>query len=66
VISKIVQKILIASYPANDSKKNGITRRQVEKFPPRLDEYISKNNPVREIDRYVGILDLKKLGFGKT
>ncbi len=32
-------------------------------LPPCVDEYVSRNNPVRAIDAYVDTLDLQALGF---
>jgi len=32
-------------------------------FPPRLDDYVAKDNPVRAIDTFVQTLELDKLGF---
>src|SRR5215472_3205949 len=37
----------------------GIDREQVILFPPRLDEYVAEDNPVRAVDG----LDLDALGF---
>ena len=38
-------------------------RKQQMFFPPSIDEYISSDNPVRAIDDYVELLDIKELGF---
>ena len=38
-------------------------RRQQIFFPPSIDEYVSSNNPVRVIDEYVEMLDMKELEF---
>ena len=32
-------------------------------LPPRLDDYVSKDNPVRALDAFVETLDLQELGF---
>ncbi len=32
-------------------------------FPPSIDEYISSDNPIRAIDDYVELLNIKELGF---
>lgn len=47
----------------NSRYKQGVDRGQGDVFPPRLEDYISENNPVRAIDTYVESLDLGKLGF---
>jgi hypothetical protein len=39
----------------------GENRAQAILFPESLDEYISRDNPVRIIDEYAGGLDLKTL-----
>jgi transposase len=41
----------------------GIDRNQTLQFPPRLDDYISAENPVRFLDVFVDQLDLQALGF---
>ena len=46
--------------------KAGTDRAQGMLFPPRVDEYLGDNNPVRAIDAYVESLDLARLGFTKT
>ncbi len=38
-------------------------RKQQMFFPPSIDEYVSSDNPVRVIDDYVEMLDMKELGF---
>ena len=38
-------------------------RKQQMFFPPSIDEYVSSDNPVRVIDDYVEMLDIKELGF---
>ncbi len=37
-------------------------RKQQMFFPPSIDEYISSDNPIRAIDDYVELLDIKELG----
>jgi len=32
-------------------------------FPPRIEDYVGPDNPVRAIDSFVNVLDLAKLGF---
>jgi transposase len=46
--------------------KEGENRKQQMFFPPSIDEYVSQDNPVRAIEAYVEILDMKKLGFTKA
>lgn len=41
----------------------GIDRNQTLQFPPRLDDYISVENPVRFLDVFVDQLDLQAIGF---
>lgn len=43
--------------------KRGIDRQQSFLLPPRVDEYVGEDNPVRAIDSYVESLDLVELGF---
>ena len=38
-------------------------RKQQMFFPPSIDEYISSDNPIRAIDDYVELLNIKELGF---
>ncbi|MFU8787751.1 MAG: hypothetical protein ACNA7G_01905 [Methylobacter sp.] len=40
-----------------------LKRQQEMLLPPCVDEYVSRNNPVRAIDAYVDTLDLQALGF---
>jgi transposase/IS5 family transposase len=46
--------------------KIGYDRQQGMLLPPRLEEYVAENNPVRAIDAYVETLDMAQLGFTKT
>lgn len=43
--------------------KSGIERQQEYLLPPRVEEYVSQENPVRAIDSYVESLDLEQMGF---
>ena len=42
---------------------SGSDRTQTVMFPPLVDDYVSKNNPVRFIEAYVENLDLSDMGF---
>jgi transposase len=42
--------------------KEGLNRNQQLLFPPSLDEYVDKDNPVRAIESYVDSIDLADLG----
>ena len=46
--------------------KEGIDRQQAFLLPPRVDEYVNEDNPVRALDVYVDSLDLEGLGFNNT
>jgi transposase len=43
--------------------KTGESRHQPSLLPPRVEDYVGPNNPVRAIESYVCALDLAKLGF---
>jgi transposase len=43
--------------------KSSPSREQSSLLPPRIEDYVSADNPVRAIEGYVGSLDLAKLGF---
>lgn len=43
--------------------KSGVSREQPSFLPPRVEDYVGPNNPVRAIDAYVEALDLAELGF---
>ena len=45
--------------------KKGQDREEVLRLPPRLDDFVSADNPVRAIDAYVETLDLTALGFDR-
>jgi transposase len=47
----------------NRTFKIGACREQPSFLPPRIDDYVGLDNPVRAIEGYVGALDLEKLGF---
>lgn len=43
--------------------KIGPSREQLSLLPPRVEDYVAEDNPVRAIEAYVCALDLEKLGF---
>lgn len=43
--------------------KSGLDREEAMLLPPRVDDYVSADNPVRAIDAFVDSLDLAELGF---
>jgi transposase len=43
--------------------KTGVSREQPSFLPPRIEDYVDPNNPVRAIEAFVDNLDLEKLGF---
>ena len=47
----------------NRTFKTGACREQGRLLPPRMDDHVARDNPVRAIDAYVCSLDLAKLGF---
>jgi transposase len=47
----------------NRAFKTGASRDQADLLPPRVEDYVGPNNPVRAIESYVCALDLAKLGF---
>ena len=47
----------------NCTFKTGVSREQVSLLPPRVEDYVAKDNPVRAIESYVEALDLTALGF---
>src|SRR5690242_6644231 len=47
----------------NRTFKAGASREQGSLLPPRVEDYVGADNPVRAIESYVGALDLAKLGF---
>src|SRR2546427_10148420 len=44
----------------------GEERSQSVLFPESLDEWITEDNPIRVVDRFVEELDLAELGFGRA
>ena len=47
----------------NRTFKSGDSRDQPSLLPPRIEDYVGADNPVRAIDGFVNALDLAKLGF---
>ena len=47
----------------NRRLKTGVSREQSDLLPPRLEDYVERDNAVRAIESYVCALDLAKLGF---
>ena len=47
----------------NRTFKTGISRDQPSFLPPRVEDYVASDNPVRVIEAFVAALDLGKLGF---
>jgi transposase len=47
----------------NRTFKIGMSREQACLLPPRIEDYVGPNNPVRAIDSYVEALDVAKFGF---
>jgi transposase len=47
----------------NRTFKNGESREQPSLLPPRIEDYVGPDNPVRAIDSFVNALDLAKLRF---
>lgn len=47
----------------NRAFKTGASREQVSLLPPRIEDYVGPDNPVRAIESFVGALDLARLGF---
>src|ERR1700726_2519916 len=47
----------------NRTYKIGHSRDQASFLPPCLEDYVSRDNPVRAIEAYVDALDLNELGF---
>ena len=46
--------------------KQGTARTQQAMLPPRVEDYVGRENPVRAIDAFVDTLDLEELGFKHT
>jgi transposase len=47
----------------NRTFKVGESREQASLLPPRIEDYVGPDNPVRAIESFVAALDLAKLGF---
>jgi transposase len=47
----------------NRTFKSGESREQPSLFPPRIEDYVGPDNPVRAIDSFVYALDIAQLGF---
>lgn len=47
----------------NHTFKSGESREQASLLPPRIEDYVGPNNPIRAIECFVCALDLAKLGF---
>ena len=47
----------------NRTFKAGVNRDQPSLLPPRVEDYVAGDNPVRVIEAFVAVLDLSKLGF---
>lgn len=47
----------------NRTFKTGISRDQASFLPPRVEDYVDRDNPVRAIEAFVAALDLEQLGF---
>src|SRR5258707_3052141 len=43
--------------------KSGASREQASLLPPRVEDYVGRDNPVRAIESYVGAVDLAQFGF---
>ena len=50
-------------FMTNRAFKTGESREQPSLLPPRIDDYVGPDNPVRAIESFVCALDLAKLGF---
>jgi len=48
----------------NRTFKTGVSRDQASFLPPRVEDYVGGDNPVRAIEAFVAALDLERLGFG--
>jgi transposase len=47
----------------NHTFKAGASREQPSLLPPRIEDYVGPDNPVRAIESFVCAIDLEKLGF---
>jgi transposase len=50
-------------FMTNRTYKAGRCREQLSFLPPRVEDYVGPDNPVRAIEAYVCALNLEKLGF---
>src|SRR5437016_7145695 len=55
--------LMYDSAMANRAFKIGESRDQKSLLPPRIEDYVGSDNPVRAIESFVCALDLAKLGF---
>src|SRR6266849_10296737 len=56
-------ELMYDSVMTNRIFKAGESREQPSLLPPRLEDYVGPDNPVRAIESFVCALDLAKLGF---
>ena len=47
----------------NRTFKTGESRHQASLLPPRIEDYVTADNPVRAIESFVCAIDVGKLGF---
>jgi transposase len=47
----------------NQPFKSGVSREQASLLPPRIEDYVGRDNPVRAIESFVNAHDLAKHGF---
>src|SRR5256714_13778221 len=47
----------------NRTFKAGVSREQASLLPPRVEDYVAADNPVRAFESYVAALDVGKIGF---
>lgn len=47
----------------NRTFKSGVSREQASLLPPRIEDYVGRDNPVRAIDSFVNAQDLAEHGF---
>src|SRR5713101_6271945 len=57
------RELMYDSVMTNRIFKAGESREQPSLLPPRLEDYVGPDNPVRAIESFVCALDLAKLGF---
>src|SRR6266849_994799 len=57
------RELMYHSVMTNRIFKAGESREQPSLLPPRLEDYVGPDNPVRAIESFVCALDLAKLGF---